>query len=34
MDPTNKFAWAENVGWANAAPTNGGATNGVTAHFT
>ena len=29
MDSSNKFAWAENTGWANAAPTNGG----VTVHF-
>ena len=29
IDPTNKYAWAENTGWANAAPTNGG----VTVHF-
>jgi len=29
MDPTNKNAWTENTGWANAAPTNGG----VTLHF-
>ncbi|MCX7008691.1 MAG: hypothetical protein NTY53_15810 [Kiritimatiellaeota bacterium] len=29
VDPTNKYAWAENAGWANAAPTNGG----VTVHF-
>ena len=29
IDSTNKYAWAENVGWANAAPTNGG----VTVHF-
>ncbi|GEM_PF-1456001 len=21
-DPTNKYAWGENVGWVNAAPTN------------
>ena len=29
IDPTNKNAWTENTGWANAAPTNGG----VTVHF-
>ena len=29
IDPTNKHAWAENAGWCNAAPTNGG----VTVHF-
>ena len=29
VDPTNKYAWAENTGWANAAPTNGG----VSVHF-
>ena len=29
MDPTAKHAWAENVGWANAVPTNGG----VAVHF-
>lgn len=29
IDTTSKYAWAENVGWANAAPTNGG----VTVHF-
>lgn len=29
IDPTNKHASAENVGWVNAAPTNGG----VTVHF-
>lgn len=29
MDTTNKSAWAENAGWVNAAPTNGG----VTVHF-
>jgi hypothetical protein len=28
-DPVYKYAWAENAGWANAAPTNGG----VTVHF-
>ena len=27
--PTNKNAWAENTGWANASPTYGG----VTVHF-
>jgi hypothetical protein len=32
-DPTNKYAWGENIGWANAAPVNGGVTNGVTLHF-
>ena len=26
IDPTNKYAWAENAGWANFAPTNGGVT--------
>ncbi len=26
IDPTNKCAWTENTGWANAAPTNGGVT--------
>jgi hypothetical protein len=29
IDPTNKHAYAENIGWVNAAPTNGG----VTVHF-
>ncbi len=29
IDPTNKYAWTENTGWGNAAPTNGG----VTVHF-
>ena len=29
IDATNKNAWAENTGWANAAPVNGG----VTVHF-
>ena len=29
IDITNKHAWAENVGWVNAAPTN----SGVTVHF-
>jgi len=29
IDPTNKYAWAENAGWVNAAPTNGG----LTVHF-
>lgn len=29
MDTTNTYAWAENAGWVNAAPTNGG----VTVHF-
>lgn len=29
IDPTNKYAWAENAGWVNAAPTN----SGVTVHF-
>jgi len=24
IDPTNSYAWAENVGWLNAAPTNSG----------
>ena len=24
MDPTNKFAWAENAGWLDFGPTNGG----------
>jgi hypothetical protein len=33
IDPTNKHAWAENVGWANAAPVVGGVTNSVTLHF-
>jgi hypothetical protein len=33
IDPTNKHAWGENVGWANAVPVNGGVTNGVTIHF-
>ena len=33
IDPTNKCAWSENIGWANAAPVNGGVTNGVTLHF-
>ena len=31
IDPTNKYAWAENVGWANAGPTNVGQT--VYVHF-
>jgi hypothetical protein len=26
IDPTNEHAWAENTGWINADPTNGGAT--------
>jgi len=26
IDPINKSAWAENTGWANASPTNGGVT--------
>ncbi|MBU4429926.1 MAG: immunoglobulin domain-containing protein, partial [Verrucomicrobia bacterium] len=26
IDPTNKNAWTENAGWANASPTNGGVT--------
>lgn len=30
-DPAHKYAWGENVGWANAAPTNVGQT--VTVHF-
>jgi hypothetical protein len=30
-DPTNKYAWGENVGWANAAPTNVGQT--VVVHY-
>lgn len=37
IDPTNKFAWAENAGWANAAPTNGGVTvrfNGTSGYLT
>jgi len=29
IDPTNRFAWGENVGWINAAPNGGG----VTVHF-
>jgi hypothetical protein len=29
MDPNNRFAWAENVGWANAANTN----QGVSLHY-
>ena len=29
IDPTKKYAWGENVGWANAAPTN----NDMTVHF-
>lgn len=29
IDPTNKYAWAENAGWLNVAPTN----SGVTVHF-
>lgn len=29
VDPANKYAWGQNVGWANFAPTNGG----VTVHF-
>ena len=29
IDSTNKYAWAQNTGWANAAPTHGG----VTVHF-
>ena len=37
IDPSNKYAWAENVGWANAAPTNGGVTvrfNGTSGYLT
>jgi len=37
IDPTNKHAWAENTGWMNFAPTNGGATvyyNGTSGHLT
>lgn len=30
-DPANKYAWGENVGWVNAAPTNAGQT--VSVHF-
>lgn len=26
IDATNKYAWAENAGWVNFAPTNGGVT--------
>lgn len=26
IDTTNKYAWSENAGWANFAPTNGGVT--------
>jgi len=26
IDPANKFAWAENAGWVNFAPTHGGVT--------
>jgi hypothetical protein len=29
IDPTNKYAWTENTGWANCAPTN----SGMTMHF-
>jgi len=29
IDPTNKYGWAENSGWVNVAPTNGG----VTVHY-
>jgi hypothetical protein len=31
-DPAHKYAWGENVGWANAAPTSGG--QPVTVHYT
>ena len=37
IDPTNKFAWGENVGWVNFAPTNGGVTvhyNGTSGYLT
>ena len=37
IDPTNKYAWAENVGWGNFAPTNGGVTvhyNGTSGYLT
>ena len=37
IDPTNKFAWTENVGWVNFAPTNGGVTvhyNGTSGYLT
>ena len=37
IDTTNKNAWAENVGWANAAPVNGGVTvcfNGTSGYLT
>jgi hypothetical protein len=36
-DPTNKHAWAENAGWANAAPMSGGMTvhyNGASGYLT
>jgi len=37
IDPTNKCAWSENTGWANAVPTNGGVTvrfNGTSGYLT
>jgi hypothetical protein len=37
IDATNKIAWAENAGWANASPTNGGVTvrfNGMSGYLT
>lgn len=37
IDATNKNAWAENAGWANAAPANGGVTvqfNGTSGYLT
>jgi hypothetical protein len=37
MDPTDKHAWTENTGWANAAPTSGGVTvhyNGTSGYLT
>ena len=37
IDATNKNAWSENAGWANAAPTNGGVTvcfNGTSGYLT
>jgi uncharacterized repeat protein (TIGR02543 family) len=37
IDPTNKYAWGENVGWINASPSNGGVTvhyNGTNGYLT
>jgi len=37
MDSTNKYAWSENAGWVNAAPTNGGVAvyyNGTSGYLT